>query len=267
MSPDSKPGSRPSVRPGHRLGKDPLNRTGSASLTAPYGQALRHILDLGRSQQPAPCGQELAADAMDLSAGSATPARDTQLAQPGNEVIYREVAGKFSEAMENLCSMAAAAGAWAWSGQSGEGDSFLFMRLMAAYTVTPQVEGVDFRAFLHDVADHWDRFELDVRVDPAVGVIALKQAFTLSRALQAAVEELCWPGRNGVAAMTLAVALDARDRVVMRLYGSRRFFPMQEALAEAKRAVPLLELARCGAIAARLACSDQDAELSMTVLG
>lgn len=172
-------GSRPTARSGSRLGKDPLSRSESAgaSQSASGGQALRHILDLGQAPSVSPAGGP-----PDLKAAECLPSPPKVSGpEPDASEIYREVAGKFSEAMESLSRMAATAGAWAWSGQAGEGDSFLFMRLMAAYSVTPQGEGVDFAAFLRDVSDHWERFDLGVVSDGSAGMIPLNKAFTLSR--------------------------------------------------------------------------------------
>lgn len=258
-------GSRPTPRSGSRLGKDPLSRSASAgaSQSASGGQALRHILDLGQAPSVTP-----AASPSDLKTTECLPSpMGTPGPEPDASEIYREVAGKFSEAMENLSRMAATAGAWAWSGQTGEGDSFLFMRLMAAYSVTPQGEGVNFGSFLHDVSDHWERFDLGVVSDGSAGMIPLNKAFTLSRVLQASLEGFCWPGRRGTAVLTLYTGLDARGRAFLRIAGPRRFFPLDGSLAEARRAAPLLELARCKAAAVRFATSELYAELAVTALG
>jgi len=258
-------GSRPTPRSGSRLGKDPLSRSASAgaSQTASGGQALRHILDLGQAPSVSPADGPL-----DLKATECLPTLPKASGPEADaSAIYREVAGKFSEAMESLSRMAATAGAWAWSGQTGEGDSFLFMRLMAAYSVTPQGEGVDFGSFLRDVSDHWERFDLCVVSDGSAAMLPLNKAFTLSRALQSALEGFCWPGRRGTAVLTLYAGLDARGRAFLRIAGPRRFFPLDGSLAEARRAAPLLDLARCKAAAVRFATSELHAELAVTALG
>lgn len=256
-------GSRPTHRSGSRLGKDPLSRPASsgASQSASGGQALRHILDLGHVPPASP-----AAPTAEPPQPECPPPAGPET-KPDASDIYREVAGKFSEAMESLSRMAATAGAWAWSGQTGEGDSFLFMRLMAAYSVTPQGEGVDFGSFLRDVSDHWERFDLSVVSDGSAAMLPLNKAFTLSRALQSALEGFCWPGRRGTAVLTLYAGLDARGRAFLRIAGPRRFFPLDGSLAEARRAAPLLELARCKAAAVRFATSELYAELAVTALG
>lgn len=267
MSSGSRPTPRPAARPGSRLGKDPLSRPASAgaSQSASGGQALRHILDLGQPPSVSPAGGP--PDLKNVDCLPSTPETPASGPEPDASEIYREVAGKFSEAMESLSRMAATAGAWAWSGQAGEGDSFLFMRLMAAYSVTPQGEGVDFGSFLRDVSDHWERYDLCVVSDGSAAMIPLNKAFTLSRVLQSTLEGFCWPGRRGTAALTLYTGLDARGRAFLRIAGPRRFFPLDGSLAEARRAAPLLEPARCKAAAVRFATSELYAELAVTALG
>ncbi|MFP5221087.1 MAG: hypothetical protein ACLGSA_02225 [Acidobacteriota bacterium] len=257
--------SRPNTRSGSRLGKDPLSQPASSgsSQSGSGGQALRHILDLG----PVPTGSQSAVPPDPRL--TECPALHPGVPRPETDAseIYREVAGKFTEAMESLSRMAAAAGAWAWSGQTGEGDSFLFMRLMAAYSVAQKGEGVDFGGFLRDVSDHWERFDLGVVSDGSAGMIPLNKAFTLSRVLQCCLEGFCWPGRRGRAAMTLYTGLDARGRPFLRLVGSRRFFPLDGSLSEARGAAPLLELAKCKTAALRYMSSELYAELAVTALG
>lgn len=85
--------------------------------------------------------------------------------------------------------------------------------------------------------------------------------------LQASLEGFCWPGRRGTAVLTLYTGLDARGRAFLRIAGPRRFFPLDGSLAEARRAAPLLELARCKAAAVRFATSELYAELAVTALG
>ena len=229
---------------GSRLGKDPLSRTSPAGepgvSSSPGSQALRHILDLGQTvQEPE--------------------------SAPDPEVVYKEVAGKFSEAMELLSGLAASAGVWAWGAQSGEGESFLFMRLMAAYAVTPQGEGVNVEGFLNDVHDQWDRYNLNLSLDVNGVLLPLERAFAMTRGLQAALDGFCKPGKHGPALLNLDATLTPRGTLKIRLYGYRDYFLSREPAFESKGAEALVDLVRSGAASILFSCSEKTAELTLLV--
>jgi len=267
---------------GNRLGKDPLSRSGTTDADAGR-QALRHILDLGL----APTGTGVACDPGSGSEGDATGASFAEPPRtpagppagspastaapesaPDKGAIYREVAGKFSEAMDILSRLAAQAGVWAWGShpiESGEGDSLLFMRIMAAYCVTPDGEGVDVAAFLNDVRDHWGDRNLALSLDTGAALLPLERAFTLARALQAALEGFCRPGRHGAALLNLDAAFTGRGGLKLRIHGYRDYFPSRESVFGAPGAESLVDLARQGLASLMFICTEETAELAVIV--
>jgi len=217
-----------------RLGNDPLARQGDKDSSGGR-EALRHILDTGAALPEKP--------------------------QADPSAIYKEVAGKFSEAMDSLSRMAASAGVWAWGERSGEGDPFLFMRLMAAYGVGPQGEGVDLQAFLYDVHDHWERHDIRISLFLDGIVIPIERAFNLARGLQACLDGFCGQGKRAPAPLTLTAGLTASGRVRLRIHGSREHFPSGDPVFGTRGAETLAELARTGAVSILFTASDQNAEL------
>jgi hypothetical protein len=223
-----------------RLGKDPLAEK-AAQASSAGREALRHILDLGsepEAQTPAP-------------------------ALPDRSDLYREVAGRFSEAMDSLSRMAASAGVWAWGERAGDGDPLLFMRLLASYGTGPQGEGVDLAAFLHDVHDHWERHDIRIALSFADVFIPMERAFNLARAIQACLDGLC--GRPGHAPhpLTMAARVDASGRIRLRLYGPARYFPASAPALASREAEPLTELARSGAVSLLFTRLKEIAELAV----
>jgi hypothetical protein len=187
---------------------------------------------------------------------------------PDRGAIYREVAGKFSEAMDILSRLAAQAGVWAWgthAGESGEGDSLLFMRLMAAYAVLPGREGVDVEAFLNDVRDHWGECSLSLSLNLGGALLPLERAFTLARALQASLDGFCRPGKHGAALLNLDASFTRQGSLKLRLHGYRDYFPARESVFEAPGAESLVELARQEGVSLLFICTEETAELAVIV--
>ena len=222
---------------GNRLGKDPLARVPSQPGSS-GSEALRHILDLGASPRKS----------------------DTA---PDHAAISLEMAQKFSEAMEQLSRMAATAGVWAWGGPD-EGDPFLFMRLMAAYTVSPQGEGVNLESFLQDVHDSWENHDITLFSDLGDVLVPIDRAFDLARSLQAALGGFCGQGKIATAPIAMGAWLSAQSRINLKLSGPRHLFPEREPTLEAKGAEALVGLARSGAVSVMIVYTEKTAELVLT---
>lgn len=215
-----------------RLGKDPLAGQGTTASSAGR-EALRHILDLS---------PQAAADPAD---------------------VYREVAGKFSEAMDSLSRMAASAGVWAWGERSGDGDPLLFMRLLTSYGCGPQGEGVDLAAFLHDVHDHWDRHDIRISLGFEGVFIPMERAFNLARAVQACLDGFCAGPARATRPLTMAARIEASGRVRLRLYGPPAHFPDRDPALASREAEALTELARSGAVSILFTRREEIAELAV----
>lgn len=211
---------------GSRLGSDPLARPAASGPDA--ARAMRHILEA-----PALCGRE--------------PSPEER------EALYREVAGKFSEAMEHLSRMAATAGVWAWSAQPGEGDSLLFMRLLACFVAAPGEEGVDLSAFLREAAELWRSQDLHADPQDRPALVSLERGFSLALALQAVLESLRPPGADDARPVRLAADTSPAGRARVRLAGPAWRFPASLAEARRRAGEPLEELARSGAVGVELA--------------
>lgn len=221
-----------------RLGKDPLARPGREP-SPTSREALRHILNT-----------------------AAAPAPEAR-ADEGE--IYKDVAGRFSKAMDRLNRLAASAGARNRKGGPDEDDPLLFLRIMAAYTVRPLGEGVNLASFLHYFHDLWERHRIRIFLDLEGIVIPVEQAFHLGRAIQA-----CLGGFSGRAeapspALTLAVGMTGSGRVRLRLHGPNPRFPGGAPGLRAAAARPLVELARSGAASVLFTHGENTAELTVTV--
>lgn len=212
---------------GSRLGSDPLARPAAAS-GPDSARAMRHILEM-----PAPRGRE--------------PFPEER------EALYREVAGKFSEAMESLSRLAATAGVWAWSAQPGEGDSLLFLRLLACFVAAPGEEGVDLAAFLREAAELWRGQELHAEPRNRPVLVSLERGFSLALALQAVLESLRPPGADDARPVSLALDASPAGRARVRLVGPAGRFPGDLAGACSGAGDPLEELIRSGAVGVELA--------------
>jgi len=226
---------------GKRLGKDPLSRP--ATPGSGGGQAFMNILDM-----PAPAPQ-------------AAPQADP-------ESVYKDVAARFSEAMEHLSRMAAASGAGVWGaqcGQSGSGDTLPFMRLMAAYRVLPDGEGVDVQAFLSDGHDKFAGCDLVLKAGLPGVLISLPRAFALARGLQAALECFVRPRADGASLLTLEASLTPRGSLKTRLFGCREHFPRDDKPFSSDGGAVLAELARSGEASVLFTCSEETAELALLV--
>lgn len=222
---------------GNRLGKDPLAHKASHA-ASPGSKALRHILDLGTSQS------------------QSDPVRD-------HTAISLEVAKKFSEAMEQLSRMAATAGVWAWGGPD-EGDPFLFMRLMAAYTVSPEGEGVNLQSFLQDVHDSWEGHDITLFSELGDAVVPIDRAFDLARSLQAALGGFCGQGKIPTAAISMNASRTPEGCIRLQLSGPRHLFPQREPTLEGKNAEALIGLARSGVVSVMISYTEETAELVLT---
>jgi hypothetical protein len=225
------------VSAGNRLGKDPL--AGAASEPAsPGSAALRHILDLGTGQQKKDVTQD-------------------------HTTISQEVAKKFSDAMEQLSHMAATAGVWGWGGPD-EGDPYLFMRLMAAYTVSPEGEGVNLQSFLQDVHDSWEGHDITLISELGDAVVPIGRAFDLARSLQAALGGFCGQDKITMAPISMHASRTPEGRIRLQLSGPRHLFPQREPTLESKNAEALIGLARSGVVSVMISYTEETAELVLT---
>lgn len=222
---------------GKRLGKDPLAHRDSQP-ASPGSEALRHILDLG-----------------------AGPSKNDPA--PDHTAISLEVARKFSEAMEQLSRMAATAGVWAWGGPD-DGDPFLFMRLMAAYTVSPQGEGVNLESFLQDVHDSWENHDITLFSDLGNELIPIDRAFDLARSLQAVLNEFCVQGKITTAPIVMSASFTATGLINLKISGPRSLFPEREPTLETKGAKALVGLARSGVVSVIITYTEEKADLALT---
>jgi hypothetical protein len=222
---------------GNRLGKDPLALAASQP-ASPGREALRHILDLGTSPQ------------------KSTPA-------PDHTAISLDVAIKFSEAMEQLSRMAASAGVWAWGGPD-EGDPFLFMRLMAAYSVSPEEEGVNLQSFLLDVHDSWESHDITFHSELGEELIPIGRAFDLARSLQAVLGGFCAQGKITKAPIVMSASLTAKGLIHLKVSGPRNLFPKREPTLETKGAESLVGLARSGVVSVMITYTEEKAHLALT---
>ena len=206
---------------GKRLGNDPFAHRGAPSADS-GAQALRRIL------------------------APAQPPEQPRTAPDG--ASFESVAARFAEAMEQLSRLASEQPFGQQCGQPGQGGVLPFMRLMAAYRVQPQAQGVDASAFLRDVRDQFDGCELDVRASFGSGLLPVQRVFNLALGLSAALERRDGAGAGAAIPVRLDGGVLPDGGVSLRLCCRRADDPHRLAGFRPGHRGELERLAREGAL-------------------
>ncbi|GAB6036895.1 hypothetical protein JCM15519_14540 [Fundidesulfovibrio butyratiphilus] len=212
------------MKPGSRLGKDPLGRQTGADAAL----ALRNILEPSTVAVPPKTGEALS------------------------------LAGeRFTKALSRLMTLAAQAGLLPDDGPRDR-TMLLLIRLIEALRLRPDSDGVDMAAYLDGVSGPWT---LDCAHD--LSPAHLRAALSLALGLDALNACLRAHTAPAAAPLTLRVEGNGADCSRLRLYGAREAFPETLEHLEGPLAADIKTLARRGLLSVRLLSSQNAREVRL----
>lgn len=198
------------MKPGSRLGKDPLNRPEASG----SGAVLKNILE---------------------------PSAGPDTAENARQIDCADANRRYAQATDHLLSLAAAAG---MIGASAPHDRamLLLMRMIGALRLTPQDVLMDMQSYLQGVSGPWI---FDCPAPDAL--LDIQAGFALAQAVETLVD--CLRCNEHPQPLTLRLRREA-EASTLRLFGCAHDFPEGMGSFAANPARALKNLALCGQVSA-----------------